>query len=1003
MADITQATWPEAAITYGTWAWLRREISGYLDFGYDFPLLDPVQQGKVLSALQSGMQQYYFPPPLEGQSSHSWSFLNPLRRILLVSSANTVQLPSDCTGVIGDFTYQTALASGLGSRKVISTVAELDLRQRAIADPQSGPPQYAAIRPVHAGNVVVNYEVVFYPTPGTDEDGLAIEYRSQITPASPVEETDYANKVFGNPNHRELCLASCLAVAEQRYKSGPGTYSAKYLQDLKSAIAVDLIALATSETSIWPTQDFVYGTYDWLRRELGGFLKFGYDVKTWNATQAGKVISYLQSGLRQYYFPPPVVVGDSSQPPHRWSFLSPVQTVTLSAGISTVSLPEDFAGIIGDLTIDSTSGSTVIPIVPEAQLRQRQSSDPQGGRPLFAAVRPVQVSGVKVTHELVFYPTPSADEAGLLVSYRAVMVPTSITAGSDFSLPIFGGPNHAELILASCLSIAEQRDSGTSGVHTARFKQELTSALQVDIDALKPNESSIWPTRSIDYGTLGWLRREIGGYLKYGFDVNGWNATQRGRVLSIIQSGAMQFYFPPPQAVGEGQESKPPHQWSFLVPVRTVGLSTGQATYPLPIDFTGIIGDLTWQSGSTTQAIPIVAESKLRQLVGNTPLSGQPKYAAIRPVSITGIKVTHELLLYPTPGSDEASSTLEYRSQVVPAQVAEDSDFTQQVYGSQQHAEILLASCLAVAEHRESGGPGQCAAKYTQQLGAAIQNDVLALISTEDAIWPVEQLADTLRINKSYLKRLIGRQLKFGPHPGAWNHKQASEVAIVLDRGLRQFYDPVIVNAAYTHEWSFMRPLYDLTTITDQFQYDLPEDFVMLYGPILFAPETTTLMEPLEEVPLYKVRQWLQQTTSGRPRICGINSRPIPDIGGIRWELWLAPKPDQEYVLTLPYKANPLAMAEDTTLPYGGQEHHETLIEACLAAAEAFVEKKGMHADRFITLLAASISRDQKSSSPEMLGYNRDPSDRPIFNQYNRWHGMDQQTVTYNGDVIPLS
>lgn len=755
--------------------------------------------------------------------------------------------------------------------------------------------------------------------------------------------------------------------------------------------------MADTAQPTWPVLDPSYGTWGWLRREVSGYLDFGFDYNTLDHIQKGKVFSVIQSGMQQYYFPPPI---EGQSNPHTWSFLTPVREITLAAGQATIDLPDNFTGILGDFTYTTGNGRKIVPVVPELQLRQRSSQDAQSGLPQYAAVRPLVIDDTAPTksrYEILLYPTPTEAEAGLVLQYRAQVTPPAPTTSIDWALPLFGGPNHTELILASCLSVAEQRYKGGPGTYSLKFLSDLKSAVQVDLASLKPTEEAIWPTVDVEYGTPAWLRQEIGGYLKFGFDHKAWNATQRGRVTSIIQSGLMQVYFPPP--VGDS----PPHQWSFLTPVRTVSLTDGEAAYGLPDDFGGIIGDFTWQSEEASQAIPIVAEARLRQLQASEPLTGQPKYAAVRPTSAGGVKVTHEVLFYPTPSSSETGAVLEYRSQVVPEQLDEASDFALQLYGSKQMAEVILASCLMVAEQREKGGPGEQAAKFQQQLAAAMANDSLSMKPTEDAIWPIEEANGTLQITKAYLKRLIGRIMNFGPHPAGWNHKQSSEVAIVLDRGLRQFYDPVIVNSLHSHEWSFMRPLYTFSTVADQYIYDMPDDFVMLLGPILFSPETTTLMEQMEEMPLYKVRQLLQVDSGGRPRVCAINSKVAPGIGGVRWELWLAPKPDAEYSLTLQYKSDPLAMSDEATLPYGGQSHYETVIEACLAAAEAFQEKKGMHNNRFLELLAASISRDQKQSSPDWIGYNHDPSDRPMHWPYGARHWQGDSPVTYNGSIIPLS
>lgn len=89
-----------------------------------------------------------------------------------------------------------------------------------------------------------------------------------------------------------------------------------------------------------------YGSYAWLRRETGGFLGLGYNPDSWDVEQAAKVDSIVQSGLMQFYYPPPQVDKDGKAVPHRWSFLAPVAELETVVGQSEYILPEDFAGIV---------------------------------------------------------------------------------------------------------------------------------------------------------------------------------------------------------------------------------------------------------------------------------------------------------------------------------------------------------------------------------------------------------------------------------------------------------------------------------------------------------------------------------------------------------------------------------------------------------------------------------------------------------------------------------
>lgn len=94
-----------------------------------------------------------------------------------------------------------------------------------------------------------------------------------------------------------------------------------------------------------------YGSYAWLRREVSGFLGYGYNADALDAERAGKVDSIIQSGLMQFYYPPPMPDKDGNAAPHRWSFLSPVAEMEIVLGESAYDLPEDCSGIIEEFTV----------------------------------------------------------------------------------------------------------------------------------------------------------------------------------------------------------------------------------------------------------------------------------------------------------------------------------------------------------------------------------------------------------------------------------------------------------------------------------------------------------------------------------------------------------------------------------------------------------------------------------------------------------------------------
>ena len=76
--------------------------------------------------------------------------------------------------------------------------------------------------------------------------------------------------------------------------------------------------------------------------------------------------------------------------------------------------------------------------------------------------------------ELVFAPVP--DKAYVL-TFR--IEPDCYKLSDDNPFPL-GGPKYGELVMESCLSVAEQRANDEAGLHTAQFQRMLASAVAND-------------------------------------------------------------------------------------------------------------------------------------------------------------------------------------------------------------------------------------------------------------------------------------------------------------------------------------------------------------------------------------------------------------------------------------------------------------------------------------------------------------------------------------------
>lgn len=72
-------------------------------------------------------------------------------------------------------------------------------------------------------------------------------------------------------------------------------------------------------------------TYTQLKTDVAHYLHLSRTVSTWSADDILTIDAIIKSGLRQFYFPPPV----NNQRPHEWSFLTPVTTIDTIAPYST--------------------------------------------------------------------------------------------------------------------------------------------------------------------------------------------------------------------------------------------------------------------------------------------------------------------------------------------------------------------------------------------------------------------------------------------------------------------------------------------------------------------------------------------------------------------------------------------------------------------------------------------------------------------------------------------
>ena len=211
----------------------------------------------------------------------------------------------------------------------------------------------------------------------------------------------------------------------------------------------------------------------------------------------------------------------------------------------------------------------------------------------------------------------------------------------------------------------------------------------------------------------------------------------------------------------------------------------------------------------------------------------------------------------------------------------------------------------------------------------------------------------------------------------AWTAQQAERIDRFVRSGLRKFYFPALPGGV-TYEWSFLRPTATLTLASGASTILFPDDYGGIEGDLVVTGSDNQ-HQPVRVMGVGQVQQMLAANSSvtGPPSMCAI--RPLKGTGdknrGQRSELVVYPKADEEYSLQARYYVSPNALTGDRPHVYGGPEHHETILEACLAAAEQRGDDAiGTHSMLFQERLAASIRMDRRHK-PQHLGQNLDRSD----------------------------
>lgn len=221
--------------------------------------------------------------------------------------------------------------------------------------------------------------------------------------------------------------------------------------------------------------------------ETGQYLGFGRTATSWTGwqaalpyvpsnldTQLGQIMAVIQAGYRSFLFPKMIDAGPVA---HKWSFLTPQRSLTTVAGQSDYDLPDDFGGLESEFTYQPSDSSYVqVRQVGIGQVKRfLQQLFGINDKPTYCAVYPKQTDGVTGQRFAIsFAPTP---DAIYNLAYTSRLLPMALSATNPFP---YGGMEHGETVLASCLAVAERRLNDEEGVHQADYMERLQASIAAD-------------------------------------------------------------------------------------------------------------------------------------------------------------------------------------------------------------------------------------------------------------------------------------------------------------------------------------------------------------------------------------------------------------------------------------------------------------------------------------------------------------------------------------------
>jgi hypothetical protein len=219
----------------------------------------------------------------------------------------------------------------------------------------------------------------------------------------------------------------------------------------------------------------------------------------------------------------------------------------------------------------------------------------------------------------------------------------------------------------------------------------------------------------------------------------------------------------------------------------------------------------------------------------------------------------------------------------------------------------------------------------------------------------------SLQVDLDSLRRETGMYLGYDREQANHTPNQILDMQDVLGKAMRSWYFPIVEGVVY--KWSFLQKTGVITTAADQVEYDLPEDFASFTNDCLYFGTDTRKTKVTRRSEGMLLNLFGGAWASGDPLYYAIRTKGTLIQGRAQHELLLYPAPESAVDISFRYMRIPPELSENTPYPLGGELHAETILAACLAAAEQKIEDTaGLHTANFQRLLAGSMAMDSEQA-----------------------------------------